>query len=117
MARRTKTPNTPLRQVQRNMKRDALARNRADGCRCPNVRASLKKTAEGVSVLTQPHNVDCVLRTRMAEVEAPITYGQSEGEPLAVPPTKARELLAADAPDDGAHIDVGSAGKLWTPGG
>jgi len=106
-----KGKRSPEAEYRRHIKRDAISRDKAEGCVCPNVRARVRVTPDGYDVVTEPHNPDCVLKHRKADVVVPAV------EELSTPGAGApRALIPHDAPnmgDDGAMMVVEST--LWTP--
>ena len=100
-----KSKRSPEAAYRRSIKRDALTRDHTEGCRCPNVRARVRVTDKGYDVVTEPHNHDCVLKHRKADVVVP------SAEDLSIPGAVPR-----DAPEHTLKdLTVVDGGGLWLP--
>lgn len=131
---RAQRARSPEAQFRRDMRADALAQDRAAGCRCPHVKARIVKLADtpdnNITVATSPHNADCVLyrETLVKERDGhELGYELVEGVahhssdmPLALPTPGMPLALPTNQADVPLDIDAATrpdnkTGGLWLP--
>lgn len=120
---RAQRARSPEAQFRRDMRADALAQDRAAGCRCPRVRARVVKLADtpdnNITVATSPHNADCVLY-RATTNGAEGVVDRSSDMPLALPTPGMPLALPTNQADVPLNIDAATrpdnkTGGLWLP--